>query len=163
MKKIIPLLVVSILVLSGSGIIAIPNEEQIENKPLIKQDWQLEIEFKSGFYKCGFGYIVTIENIGNEPVAGDISIYITTDARIMLSGTDHFGFHINPVEYIPGDPQVYPFQPVRGFGPATINLSGVFRYRDIYGAYWEYPFEAEVKGFVFLFCVFCGKTILNIP
>jgi hypothetical protein len=159
MRKMIPILVVIILVLSGLGIVAVPNEEQIENKPLIKQDWLLEIEFKGGFYKPGFGYIVTIENIGNESVTGDISIYITTDAWIMLWGSDHFGFHINQVEYKPEDPQVYPFQPVRGFGPAIINLSGVFT-TEIGG---EYPFEAEVKGFVFLFCVLCGKTILNIP
>lgn len=163
MKKIVPILLVIILVLSGLGVIAIPSEKQIENKPLIKQDWLLEIEFKGGFYKPGFGYIVTIENIGNESVTGAISIFITTDAWIMLWGSDHFGFHIDQVEYIPEDPQVYPFQPVRGFGPAIINLSGIFTYKDMYGVYWEYPFEAEVKGFVFLFYVFCDKTILKIP
>ena len=159
MKKIIPILVLCILVISGLGAVAVQDEKYIENKPLIKQDWLFEIEFKGGFYKSGFGYIVTIKNIGNESVTGDISIYITTDAWIMLLGTDHFGFHIDSVEYIPEDTQIYPFQPVRGFGPANINLSGVFT--NEIGE--EYPFEAEVEGFVFLFFVLCGKTTLNIP
>ena len=164
MRKMIPLLVVSILVLSGIGAVALPSEEQIENKPLIKQDWLLEIEFKGGLdYKGRFGYTVTIENIRNESVYGDISIYISTDAWIMFLGTDHFGFHIKNVTYIPEDPQVYPFQPVRGFGQAIINLSGVFTHYDIYGEHMKYPFEAEIKGFVFLFFVLCGKTILKIP
>ena len=154
MKKLLPVLVVSILVLGGFGAVAVQDEEYIENKPLITQDWLLEIEFKGGF-----GYTVTIENIGNESVTGEIFIEITTDAWIMLLGSEHFGFSIDSVEYIPEESQIYKFGPARGFGPAIINLSGVF----IHEIGEEYLFKAEVEGFVFLFYILCGKTTLNIP
>ena len=155
MKKLLPVLIADILVLGGFGAVAIQDKEYIENKPLITQDWLLEIEFKGGLFR----YTVTIDNIGNESVNGQISIEITTDAWIMLLGSEHFGFSIDSVEYTPEESQIYKFGPVRGFGPAKINLSGVFTHEI--GE--EYPFEAEVEGFVFLFYIFCGKTTLNIP
>ena len=54
MKKILPLLVVSIFVLSGLIVVAIP-----EKVSLNKQDWALEIDVEGGF----LGYEVVITNI----------------------------------------------------------------------------------------------------
>ena len=46
MKKILQILIVSILLLNGIGAVAISNERKIENKPLFSKDWTLEIKVK---------------------------------------------------------------------------------------------------------------------
>ena len=64
MRKLLPLLVVSILVSSGLGAIAIPYEKLIADQPLNTQDSPIEIIVKGGL----LGYKVTVKNVGNESV-----------------------------------------------------------------------------------------------
>ena len=148
MKKLIPLLVVSIFVLSGLGAVAVPEKE-----PLNKQDWALETEIK-GVFK---GYIVTLTNVGNELVTGNFSFNITTDAWIMFRG-DKLSFIDYYFNRNPGEPAEFIMKPVIGFGPATINLEVEFidEQNNTYNA------SAEVKGLVLLFYVLCAKTTVNI-
>ena len=149
MKKIYPFLIIGILVLSSIGAVAI----QEEKEPLNMQDWQLVIDIKGGF----FGYTVRITNEGGEPVSGDLTINITTDAGFMLLGkelseTPDVIEALSPDEYVE-----FKMSPVIGFGPAIINIDGVFETPDVY------PFETEANGFVLLFFVRCGATPIVLP
>jgi len=152
MKRILPLLVVSILVLSGLGAVAVPDEIESLN---IQEDWALEIVVEGWW----LGYKVTIGTVVNESVTGDYIINITTNASIMIAGRERGYDLINLTLDEPEFPIIPHLKPVIGFGLATINISVVFTHENDE----EYPFEAEVKGFVFLFYVLCSKTTFNIP
>ncbi len=157
MKNILPLLVVSILVLSGLGAVAIPNEEQIENKPLITEDWALEIKVKGGL----LGYQVTVENVGNETVNGNLTINITTDAWIMLLGRNlEFPLCPSHLDLSPGEKEPYNPGPVIGFGPATITIDGEFTFEEPADSY---PFETNGSGFIFLIYTTCDATQITLP
>ena len=153
MKKLIPILIVGVLLISGLGAVAIASENRMQNKPMSEEDWELVIDIKGGF----FGYSVRVTNEGNETVSGNLTIDITTDATIMLLGnelteTPDVIEALEPGEYIS-----FTMRPVIGFGPALINIEGVFETPDVY------PFETEANGFVLLFFVQCSVTPIVIP
>ncbi len=155
MRKV-TILVVSILVLSGLGAVAIPNEEQIENKPLITEDWALEIKVNGGL----FGYQVTAENVGNETVNGSLTMNITTDAWIMLRGRN-LRFPLCPfhLDLFPGEKESFNPGPVIGFGSAKINIKGEFAFDESAD---PYLFETNRSGFVFLIFTTCDTTSISI-
>ncbi|UCF12234.1 MAG: hypothetical protein JSW06_09355 [Thermoplasmatales archaeon] len=157
MKKILPLLVVSILVLSGLGAVAVPEEKQIENKPLSTQDWGMEIEVLGDW----FGYVAFIGPTINESVTGDYIINISTNASIMIIGRE-LGYALMNLTL---DEPEYPIRPdlrpLIGFGFATINiLINVSITDPVVG---EFLLEKQVKGFVLPFYVLCPKTTFTIP
>lgn len=155
MKKLLPLLVVGIFVLSGFGVIALQEGKQIVNKPLNPQDWELEILVIGET----LGYRVIITNVGNETVNGTVNVTITTDTWFMFLGGSS-GMVTPPWEISPGKGTDYKLKPVIGFGLAKINISGVFTH-EIDG---EYPFEEETGGIIFLIYVVCGtKQIIISP
>jgi len=157
MKNILTLLVVSILLLSGLGVVAIPNEEQIENKPLITEDWALEIKVKGGL----LGYQVTVENVGNGTVKGNLTMNITTDAWIMLRGRN-LEFPLCPLhlDLSPGEKETYNPGPVIGFGSSTITINGKFTFEETEN---PYLFETNGSGFVFLIFNNCDAIPISLP
>ncbi len=151
MKKLIPLLVVGILVLSGLGAVAVPEKESLN-----KQEWAFKIEAEGGF----LGYEVTVTNVGNETINGSLNISITTDAWFMLLGEQVVPTHPFEWDLVPDASETRYLRPVIGFGPATINISGVFTH-EIGG---EYPFVEETGGIIWLIYVTCGhKPIIISP
>lgn len=117
MKKLLPLLVVSILVLGGLGTVAIPIEKPTEAQPLNIQYPSIEIKVKGGL----LGYKVTVRNTGNENFSGKLSMTITTDAAFMIIGDvlshDSFELDLEAGEYLK-----FKWGPVIGFGSARINI-----------------------------------------
>ena len=118
------------------------------------QDWLL------GIWVVGklSGYEVSVTNVGNESVAGNLTLNITTDAWIMLVGETlekELAFKVDP------DAEGIRFKmgPVFGFGPATITIEGVIKPTGDD----EYPLEAERRGFVLLFFVASFGTGFIIP
>jgi hypothetical protein len=136
--------VVIILVFSGLGAIAIPIEKPTKNQPLNTQDWPIEIKVKCGL----FGYKVTVKNVCNETVSGDLSITITTQAPIMLSGVE-LSLRLRVTNDF--DEESILIGPILGFGPANINLEARFTYES--GDYVKD--SINIKGFVFLFYISC--------
>jgi len=157
MKRILPLLVGSILVLSGLGAVAIPNEKQILNKSQTTQDWGIEIVVDG----WGFGYRVMIGTTVNESVTGDYIMNITTDARIILVGRE-LGYDLMNLTLDEPEFPIGPrLKPLIGFGFATINISVNVSITDpVVGGFL---FKKQVKGFVLPFFVLCPKTTFNIP
>lgn len=157
MKKILPIFAVCILVLSGLGIAAVPNEKQIINKPLNTQDWGVEIVVEGWW----FGYRVSVGTVTNESVTGDYIINITTNASRMLVGKE-LGYDLmNFTSDEPGFPIIPHLKPLIGFGSAIINISVSVSITA--PVVQEFLFEEEVKGFVLLFYVLCSKTTFHIP
>jgi len=152
MKKLLPILVVSILVLGGLGAVAIPNRGQIENKPLNTGDWALEITVKGGL----LGYTVNVSNVGNESVTGNLSMAITTDTWITIIGNKLYCVLENPPIV---DNYSFKMSPLIAFGPAKINISVNFTEiatgNPIEG--WDLT-----KGFVLLFYVLCDEIVIPI-
>jgi hypothetical protein len=153
MKKTLIIVVICVLILSGFGAVALPNENQIEHNPLDTQDFDLEIVVKGGL----FGYTVAVTLGGTEPESGNLTINITTDASIMILGK-RFELIVPPEDIEPGETVEYKLRPVFGFGPATITITGAF-----YPPGDVYPFETEVNGFIVLFFVRCGATPIILP
>jgi hypothetical protein len=150
MKRILPLLVVSIFILSGFGTVATP-EEEIESLN-VEEDWELVIDIKGGL----FGYNVRIVNEGNETVNGSLTMNITTDATFMILG----GFteiEIPPEDIEPGEEITVKSGSVIGFGPIITNIAGVFETPDVY------PFETEANGFLLLFFPLVSFSPVVIP
>lgn len=147
MKKILPFFVVSILVLNGLGVIAIPSDKQVEVKPLNIKDWPIEIKVTGGL----LGYKVTLINVGNRPVSGNFSMTITTDARIMLLGEE---LELNAVDFECDIDELKEFwmRPVLGFGDSHLEQDVVMNLTG--NPYWE-RYKGETNGFVLLFFVFC--------
>ena len=157
MNKIFLFFIVSILLLNGLGVVAIYNEEQIENKPLFTEDWALEIKLKSGV----LGYQLTIENVGKETINGSLTMNITTDAWIMLLGRNvKFPLCPSHLDLSPGEKEPYNPGPVIGFGLATITIAGEFAFEKQAGSY---PFETNGSGFIFLIYNNCDTTIITLP
>ena len=103
------------------------------------------------------GYTVTVKNVGNETVNGTINITITTDAWFMLTGQEFVHSFTVPD---PGVNSSIKLRPVIGFGPATINVSGVYTL-TVPSAEGDY--YAEAKGFVLLFFVLVSFEPIPIP
>ena len=156
MKKIIPFLIIGILILSGIGAVALPSEKQIENKPLIGQDFELEILVEGGT----FGYKVTFTNMGPEPINVSITMNIVTDAWFMFLGGDMISTcpEDGYLGLDPGGYETFDMKPLFGFGPATISISGT-----VFVDPTEFDFEVETTGFVFLIIVSCEVTPINLP
>ena len=146
MRKILPLLVVGILVLGGLGAVATTyNEAPAYYEP------PLEIHIKGGI----LGYMVTVKNVGNETVSGNLLMNITTDAKSMIIGDElsHDSFEI---DIDVGESFRTNWGPVIGFGPATINVEGIF-------SPGGWGFEAEANGFVLLLFLLVSFDPIPIP
>ena len=151
MRKIIPFLVIGLFFLSSFGAVAVSEDKGTFNR----EQWAIEIDGKGGF----FGYTFTVTNVGEEPITGDLTINITTDAGIMLLGRE-LSETPDVIEALPpGETVQFKMGPVLGFGFADITITGVF-----YPPGDVYPFDMEAtNGFVLLFFVRCGLTPITIP
>jgi len=157
MRKIIPILVVNILLLSGIGAVGISYEEQFENKTMISKDWALQIKFNGEL----LGYQVTVENLGNEIINRSLSMNITTDAWIIFLGRNlEFPLCPHHINLSPGDIEPYNPGPVIGFGPATIKIDSEFVFEDSADSY---SFEKLGRGFVLLTFTRCDKITITLP
>jgi len=154
MKKILTLLVISILVLGGIGAVAIPSNKQMVNNNINMQEFELEISIQGGL----FGYIINVNNLGTEPVIGNLSIDISTGAMVMLIGgnlSKEFAVSIDPGS-AEGEFKVLP---LIGFGDATMSMSGVFRTQN-----GDYSFgSTNERGYIFLIYVVFSELIFHFP
>ena len=92
-------------------------------------------------------------------MSGNFILNITTDTWIMILGR-MLELPIDSYLYWDAGEKIsLPYRPVLGFGPGTINVSGVFTHETD----GEYPFEKETAGFVLLFYVFGGFEPILIP
>jgi len=150
MKKLLPILIISILILSGIGISAAPVDREV--KPRNIQDWNLEIVVKGGLG----GYTATVTNTGTEIIAGNLTIQVHTEPWIIIIGKDLET--INDIELNPEDTLKYSLKSVFGFGKGHINVDAVFiTETDTY-------IKSEVTdGFVFFIYCKCPATTVNVP
>ena len=152
MKKLLSVLVVSILVLGGLGAIAIPIEKSTEAKPMNTEEYRLLITVKGRL----FGYLVNFSNTGNKSITGNISLYIATNAWIMFPGgllsmlPEHF-------DIASGESVEFKMSPIIGFGPSTINITGNLKAECCI----PQDFNALTNGFVFLFYI-SGSTEIEV-
>ena len=152
MKKIIlPILAIGILVLSGLGASAIPNENQMKTNPLNMDDLKLEIVVKGGI----LGYKATVTNVGTVPVEGELSIKITTDAKIMLLGRN-LELPLEDLRLPPDESIEYNLRPVLGLGSAIITISVAMAAGGV-----VHTADAQTQGSVFLFYVRCNAIPLD--
>jgi len=114
---------------------------------------ELEIVVKGGL----LGYTYTITNVGEEWITGNFTINIFTDAAFMFLGRELSGSPDCCEKLPPGESVEFRIGPVLGFGPAVINIEGIFETPDVY------PFETEANGFVLLFFLSCDAIPINIP
>jgi len=153
MKKILPLLVVSILVLSGLEVGALLEDKESINK----LDEEYEIVIKGEL----LGYTVTTINTGDEPFDGHFEISIRTNASIwMIKENTVSNFH----HYFMLDPNQSATQflyPVIGLGRTILTIEGFICNYLTGGNY--YRFEIEENGFVFLFFILCGVITIHLP
>lgn len=111
MKKILPLLVVSFLVLSGFGAFTVPcMQDKTSQMALIKID-----------LTAGFGYKLTITNIGPGNYGSNIEWELTTKAPIMFKGQEWI-MNSSFIELEPGQSKTFKSGLVSGFGLAEIHF-----------------------------------------
>ncbi len=146
MRKLLPVLVVSILILGGLGTVAIPIEKPTEAQLLSTQDPSIEIKVKGGL----LGYKVNVTAIDPPPPNGTFTINITTKAWFMPLGAElaiqPCRFHFGPD--LPKSVEFW-MRPIIGFGPANITLDARYTYDG--GGY--VGSTAYAKGFVLLIYV----------
>jgi hypothetical protein len=154
MRKLFPLLMVSILVLGGLGAVAISIEEQIKEEPLNTQSPLIEIKVKGGF----LGYKVTVTNVGNASVKGHLNMTITTNAPFMPIGSQLSlpGWTFNLAV---SNSANTPVRPAIGFGSANITVSGEVYLVNV----GTFQYSALTTGFVFLIYISCTMPIIPIP
>jgi len=147
MRKLLPLLVVSILVFGGLGTVAIPIEKLTEAKPLKAEDSPVEIVIAGGL----LGYKVKVTNVGNETLENvSLNMTITTNATFMIFGEElDSSRDFGNIE--PDASKIFWMRPALGFGPAAINVSCSLGYGD--GPIDEY--SGNTTGFVLLIIVRC--------
>ncbi len=157
MRKIVPLFIIGVFLLSGIQAVAIPDENVVEKNLLATEDIGLEIILKGGL----FGYHLTVENTGTEPIIGNLTMNITTTAWIMLKGqTIQYPLCPQNLDLSPGEKEPYNPGPVIGIGPATITIKGEF----IADSSSEpYLFETTINGFIFLFYSTCDTATISLP
>ena len=155
MKKLLPLLVVGIFVLSGLGAVAVQDKKQIVNKPLTTLDHEIEVLIEGGLFGKQIatklltpGYNVKVVNTGEETVNGSLNLTITTDAWFMLKG-GFLELENESFSLLRGTDKELVMGPVFGFGPAEMNVSlnGIITYPRVHDFHWE---ESINTGFVLL-------------
>ena len=117
MKKLLPLLVVSIFVFGGLGAIATPVEKPTETQPLNIQPPLITIEVKGGF----LGYKINI-TVPYPLYNSTLELTITTKAIFMILGEE-----LGWLKDYPDYRNIKKMGPVFGFGPARINLKSILR------------------------------------
>ena len=156
MRKIVPLFIVGVFLLSGIQAVAISDEKVLEENLLATENIGLEIIFKGGL----IGYHLTVENIGTEPIYGNLTMNITTTAWIILKGqTIQYPLCPHHLDLIPGEKEPYNPGPVIGFGPATITIKGTFT-TDISPD--PLLFEKTSNGFIFLLYTIYETTTITL-
>ena len=153
MKKILPILVISIFVLSGLGAVAIPDEKQNVSKPLTMQEWEIDIKIEGGF----LGYTISVSPSDPPPPNGTCTVNISTDSWFMLLGKK-----LSLVEELiwnPGEVEEFYLRPVLGLGPATMSIDVEYKISPENLTVGE----ATTDGFVLLFYVLCEGTTIHLP
>lgn len=154
MRKLLPLMVVSIFVLSGLGAVAIQDEQQIENQPSNIQPHLLEINVNGVF----LGYKVTITNVGNVTINGTINMTITTNAPFIPMGSVlslpgwNFGLTVS------NSASTF-LRPAIGLGPVNVTVSGEVVLANI----GTFQYSAWGTGFIFLIYILCTIPTITIP
>jgi len=143
MKKIVPILVVGILVISGFGAVASSTDIK-SDKNIEGTQSQLQAEVK-----CGLGARVTITNVGTETFEGDLLCNITISGLIYYKTVYHsrHGIELSPGESI----RVRTLK--TGFGPTTVTVK----------LFWEGgEVSGSTSGFM-LFFLILGAPPIVIP
>ena len=142
MKKILPLLVACIFVLSGFGVVAVSEEEESLNK----QDGELDIEIKGGF-----GVKVILTNMGTMPTENTNTTIMISGAFIFMGGLT-LCISDDPWQNTdPGESVTIKSNFVLGFGFASIHVKVNYTI-DMD----EYNVTKDARGFVF------GPFVLNV-
>ena len=146
MRKIIPLIIIGFLVLSGIGAIAIQEEKSNIHEPLMQP--QLEI-----IARGGLGVTINVLNHGTQPFEEPIEINVTINAPLMIIRAKN-NLHINPP--IPAGGSVTNSTGfVLGFGLAVVNIvAKIGETPDVY--------EANATGIVFWPLVIIKATYILI-
>jgi len=158
MKKILPLLAISILVLSGLGAMALKDGIYTTPKQLSKI-YENEIIVEGGLS----GYTVTLSNARDHLLIGNISINVSTNSWFMIAGKE---LRMGPEQFniTPGESLVFKLRPVIGFGPAKIQISGRVDMDCCPPTHiYTYNFDSVADGFVLLFFVTCKTIPINLP
>lgn len=152
MKKLLPILIISILIISGIGISAAPVKKDLEIKPQNTEDWNLELTVKGGL----FGYTATVTNTGTASISGNLTIQVHSEPKLVLLGKDLET--INDVNLSPEDTLKYNLRTVFGIGSGFMNFDVVFiTDTDTY-------IESERTDLfvLFIYCK-CNTTTINLP
>lgn len=151
MKKLIPLMVVSIIIFSGSGTVAIHNDKQIENKPLSSEDWKLEVTIEGGLFK----YPITIKSFNTTVPDGTLIITMHLRRFIFRSSTQ---FKVHKLNSFNGSIDDN-FSPVFFFGPIIIHIRVDFFIEN--GE--DYHKKEDVIGLAFPSILLFDLKPINIP
>jgi hypothetical protein len=155
MKKMLPLLVVIILVISGIGVVAIPIDKQIENEPENTQAMNLEIKLKTKIA----GYKITMSNTGTETVKGNLTITVATHGKT-LAGKEFLWPPDKPyaINMDPGKSETTSLGPLLGIGSINVVLDAV-----LITDTGDYIGSVEADGFLFLIFAFLSMDPLILP
>lgn len=146
MRKIIPLIIIGFLMLSGIGVTAIQEEKGIIHEPLMQP--QLEI-----IARGGLGVTINVLNHGTVPFEEPITINVTINAPLMIIRAKN-NLHINPP--IPAGGSVTNSTGfVLGFGLCVVNIVA-----EIGGT--PNVYEGNATGLVFWPLVIIKTTYIQI-
>ena len=155
MKKMLPLLVVIILVMSGIGVLAFPIDKQIEKKPQSMQDWELEIKTKAKLS----GYKLTLSSQGTENVKGNLTVTVATHGKTLM-GKEFIWPPDEPydINMAPGESEIVQFGPLLGIGSIKVVVDAIILTDE-----GEYLKSVEAEGFLFLIFAFFSMDPLILP
>jgi hypothetical protein len=138
MKKLLPLMAVSIFVLSGLGAVALPSEKQ-DAKSAYQAD--IEMSFRHGFQ---IGVMVNIQCSAETPDVIEANVHFDINAPLMLYKGECDAMP-DPIPIPSGGEATAKTGLIFGFGPALITAMGTFYLAetpDVYEA------NVEINGMV---------------
>lgn len=155
MKKLLPLLVVIILVMSGIGAVAVSNDKKMENKPQSTQEWELEIKTKAKLA----GYKLTLSNQGTENVKGNLTITVGTHGKTLM-GKEFIWPPDEPydINMGPGESETVQLGPLLGIGSITVVVDAIILTDE-----GEHYGSVQADGFLFLILAFFSMDPLILP
>ena len=155
MKKMLPLLVVIILVMSGIGAIAVSIDKKMGNDPQNIQEWELEIKTKAKLS----GYKLTLSSQGTENVKGNLTVTVGTHGKTLM-GKEFIwppdeAYDINMA---PGESETVQLGPLLGIGSIKVVVDAIILTDE-----GEFLKSVETEGFLFLIFAFFSMDPLILP
>ncbi len=155
MKKMLPLLVIIILVMSGIGAVAITNDKNMENKPQSMQEWELEIKTKAKLA----GYKLTLSSQGTENVRGNLTVTVGTHGKTLM-GKEFIFPPDEPydINMAPGESETVQLGPLLGIGSIKVVVDAIILTDE-----GEFLKSVEAEGFLLLILPFFSMDPLILP